>query len=174
MNTYFYFQARLCSQYKSVIFYVQLSSMMSISLFLMIFFNLKFMPLQSDILASESDLFYKISVTCFSASQVDFCFFDTKYLQHIFVILQGNKCKYWSRRLACATLGGGCKQSWPLLTLTFFSFLSTFSVHCFSPIKLATIASQRLAIYGASPPQMKLRLSSKAMAYWLQFKSCHL
>ena len=87
MNTYFYFQARLCSQYKSVIFYVQLSSMMSISLFLMIFFNLKFMPLQSDILASESDLFYKISVTCFSASQVDFCFFDTKYLQHIFVIL---------------------------------------------------------------------------------------
>ena len=24
----------------------------------------------------------------------------------------------WSRRLACATLGGGCKRSWPMFSLT--------------------------------------------------------
>ena len=26
----------------------------------------------------------------------------------------------WSRRLACATLGGGCKHSWPMFSLTLF------------------------------------------------------
>ena len=31
--------------------------------------------------------------------------------------------RFWPRRLACATCGGGCKHSWPLFSLIFFFLL---------------------------------------------------
>ena len=45
---------------------------------------------------------------------------------------------FWPRRFACTTHVGLCKRNWQLLTLTLVLllslFLSSFSVHCFSPI----------------------------------------